>query len=369
MYGILLYSAFDCLKEMFGLRTARRIIELAEHNREWSNQVSSGAVASSKRCTMKQKKSFANSSILNIHDNDDDGGRSLFSFHQLYSDKLLVRIAMATSRLTKMPTDEVIERFGQSFVQFCRKNGYDSILRAMGRTLRDFIVSLDNVHEYFRSAFPKMKPPSFALVEEQPDGMVICYRSQRGGFDNYVVGQLKEVAMSFFGIDINVIVLSRHKETMLKSTSAAVSNERMATMMKLEFDNMSQFSGDSFGLELCIDEIRGRFLKAPVLMEFLPFYICFNKELEILSIGHGLKAAFPTIVGDDLGFTFELVRPDVELTWDNILSLATNAFELLSVKSVEMDQNNSEKLSQLRLRGEMVYFKEFDNVIFLAMPV
>ncbi len=49
-------------------------------------------------------------------------------------------------------------------------------MRVLGRNLRDFLNGLDNLHEYLRFSYPKLKPPSFFCEEETKDGLLLHYR-------------------------------------------------------------------------------------------------------------------------------------------------------------------------------------------------
>ena len=75
------------------------------------------------------------------------------------------------------------------FVYFCR------ILKVLGRNVRDFLSNLDNLHEYLRFSYPKIKPPSFFVTDESVDGITLHYRSKRRGYKNYVKGQVSMTPM------------------------------------------------------------------------------------------------------------------------------------------------------------------------------
>merc|ERR1719499_2817921 len=61
----------------------------------------------------------------------------------------------------------------------------------------DFFVNLDNLHDYLKFTFPRMKAPSFFIAEEADTGMTMEYRSKRRGFQFYVQGQIKELSKNF----------------------------------------------------------------------------------------------------------------------------------------------------------------------------
>jgi guanylate cyclase len=86
-----------------------------------------------------------------------------------------------------------MEMFGEDFVAFVSQYGYDKFLRVLGRHMRDFLNGLDNLHEYMKFSYPKLKPPSFFVEKETEAGLTLHYRSKRKGFVHYVKGQIREV--------------------------------------------------------------------------------------------------------------------------------------------------------------------------------
>ena len=59
--------------------------------------------------------------------------------------------------------------------------------------MRDFLNGLDNLHEYLRLSYPKMRAPSFFCENETAEGLTLHYRSKRTGFSYYVMGQIRQV--------------------------------------------------------------------------------------------------------------------------------------------------------------------------------
>lgn len=89
--------------------------------------------------------------------------------------------------------EDLMELFGIEFIHYMTKYGYGNVLRILGRSLRDFLNGLDNLHEYMRYSYPKLKPPSFFVEKETSSGLTLHYKTKRRGFSHYVVGQIKEV--------------------------------------------------------------------------------------------------------------------------------------------------------------------------------
>lgn len=95
---------------------------------------------------------------------------------------------------------DFFDQMGVFFVAFVGQYGYDRVLSVLGRHLRDFLNGLDNLHEYLKFSYPKMKAPSFICENETRHGLTLHYRSKRRGFVYYTMGQIREVRVPAPGV-------------------------------------------------------------------------------------------------------------------------------------------------------------------------
>ena len=94
-----------------------------------------------------------------------------------------------------MKDEEFYEGMGKYFVQLATDAGYRNLLLALGRGIRDFFLNLDNLHDYLKFTFTKMKAPSF-FVDTEDEGMIMLqYRTRRRGFHFYVQGQVSKTLL------------------------------------------------------------------------------------------------------------------------------------------------------------------------------
>lgn len=89
---------------------------------------------------------------------------------------------------------EFFDQMGVHFVGFVGQYGYDRVLSVLGRHMRDFLNGLDNLHEYLKFSYPRMRAPSFICENETRQGLTLHYRSKRRGFVYYTMGQIREVS-------------------------------------------------------------------------------------------------------------------------------------------------------------------------------
>ncbi len=116
-----------------------------------------------------------------------------FSSHNQYSETLFNKIMKTLADITDQDKNVLMEMLGVEFVDFVSQFGYDRILRVLGRHIRDFLNGLDNLHEYMRFSYQKLKPPSFFVEKETDTGLTLHYRSRRKGYVYYVKGQIRQV--------------------------------------------------------------------------------------------------------------------------------------------------------------------------------
>lgn len=65
---------------------------------------------------------------------------------------------------------EFFDQMGVHFVGFVGQYGYDRVLSVLGRHVRDFLNGLDNLHEYLKFSYPRMRAPSFICENETRQG-------------------------------------------------------------------------------------------------------------------------------------------------------------------------------------------------------
>ena len=93
-------------------------------------------------------------------------------------------------KILSLKDEEFYEGMGKYFVTLCQECGYEKLLLQLGRRIRDFYLNLDNLHDYLKYTFPKMKAPSFFIEAEDEGSLHMQYRTRRRGFHFYVQGQV-----------------------------------------------------------------------------------------------------------------------------------------------------------------------------------
>lgn len=69
-----------------------------------------------------------------------------------------------------------LQFFGTNFIHYFYRYGFDKMLRVAGRTLRDFLFAIDQLHDSNRFVFPQMHHPLFHVTGEDENGVQLDYK-------------------------------------------------------------------------------------------------------------------------------------------------------------------------------------------------
>jgi len=296
-----------------------------------------------------------------------------FGIADIFPEGQILKMGKTAMKLLEMKDEEFYEGMGVYFVALATDLGYGLMLQSVGRRFRDFFVNLDNLHDYLKFTFQRMKAPSFFIADETPDGMLMEYRSKRRGFQYYVQGQVKEISKNF-ALEIKKLEIVLKKQEVVFDT--------VVNTFEMKFEN------EGYKQMLASKEARkdaSMPIRAATLFEMFPFCVLFNPEMNVTMLGVALRMIIPKIIGEGLSSWFELVKPLVEFKWDVINSRINSMFELATQEEVDKlgksDGSSSREFSSelmlldddvdktLHIKGQMVFMKEWDAMLFLACPM
>lgn len=150
----------------------------------------------------------------------------------------------------------------------------------------------------------------------------------------------------------------------------------------LEFDNSAYTEAIEAQLERMQSSLP---IKANLIFEMFPFCILFQKDLQVISMGVALQQVIPGLVGKRITAYFELVKPLIEFKFDQIVTRTNNMFEMAT--SEEIDKLGRSRVSSeegrftdeilldedvdktLHIKGQMIFIKEWGQLLFLACPI
>lgn len=75
----------------------------------------------------------------------------------------MVRICVLLFLLAEVKPEGVLRQFGEHFFEFCKRSGYDHMLRTLGGNLFEFIENLDALHSYLSLSYKVGYPPCLSV--------------------------------------------------------------------------------------------------------------------------------------------------------------------------------------------------------------
>ncbi|MHC5826475.1 MAG: heme NO-binding domain-containing protein, partial [Nostoc sp.] len=114
-----------------------------------------------------------------------------------YPDDITHKLVKAASIILGLPSSQIMQAFGEFWVQYTAQEGYGEMMNMSGDTLPDFLENLDNLHAHVGVIFPKLQPPSFECTDMEENSLSLHYRSDREGLTPMIIGLVKGLGTKF----------------------------------------------------------------------------------------------------------------------------------------------------------------------------
>lgn len=111
-----------------------------------------------------------------------------FISNESYPDEMTYSLVGAASEVLGLTPDQVLVAFGEHWVLKTASESYGPMMKAGGKTLREFLVNLPNFHTRVEMIYPNLKPPRFSCSEITDDGLQLHYFTHRPGLTSFVIG-------------------------------------------------------------------------------------------------------------------------------------------------------------------------------------
>ncbi len=297
----------------------------------------------------------------------------------------------------------MVESFGEHFLNFAINNGYDRLLKVLGGSLYDVLSDLDQFHTHLSSIFPNMHSPSFRCKHTEDGGLILHYYSERNGYEYFVVGLIKALAKQYFDTIVRITLAARKGKksdhTILIIKEEALSN---VVIRKRSSSLVSQL-----GKVRHSTNPRDLAFGIKTFCKTFPFHMVLDRKLHIVQIGSSLfrvlKPCYKATKKMKFSNLFEILRPVVNEDFESILDNLTTVFNVRSKPGVVLPLINTQSSDMLapqavtrgrresfavifntdrkevgllnndtgpvmRLKGQMVFIPESDNILFLCSP-
>jgi len=121
-----------------------------------------------------------------------------FVSNQPYPDEMTYRLVAAASEILNAPADEILRSFGEYWVLHTALAAYGPLMRASGRTLKEFLLHLPHFHTRVQAIYPELVPPSFSCSNVGERQLDLHYRTPRpAGLEPFVEGLVMGLGRMF----------------------------------------------------------------------------------------------------------------------------------------------------------------------------
>uniref|UniRef100_A0A8C1VV42 guanylate cyclase n=1 Tax=Cyprinus carpio TaxID=7962 RepID=A0A8C1VV42_CYPCA len=277
---------------------------------------------------------------------------------------------------------KMLRKFGEYFFEFCKRAGYDHMLRTLGGNLFEFMENLDALHGFLSLSYKEMNAPSFRVEKNNDGTLLLHYYSDRRGLCHIVPGIIGAVAKDFFNSEIKMEIVNQIEEV-----------ERMGKKEHIVFLITQIFESSCFKdftviynliytVLLRISVLFGKTLRAfePVYPDNLcidlktfcnafPFHIVFDEELQVRQAGVTIQRIVPGLQSrcGQLDQYFNIQHPQVTFNICSIRKFINSHF-VLRTRRDRMPMAWRER-PMLELRGQMLWMTPLRCMLYLASPL
>ncbi|XP_074482583.1 guanylate cyclase soluble subunit beta-2 [Sebastes fasciatus] len=319
------------------------------------------------------------------------GVQDTFMTYMVYDDVLTLSLVQEACSLLDVSADVFLKLFGEHFYAFCKRAGYDTMLRTLGGNLIEFIGNLDALHSYLSLSYQEMNAPSFR-VEMTDDGkMLLHYYSDRKGLHHIVPGIMEAVARELFDSKVTMVVLNQSQEDertgkkehvvflvkQTNQTSKTRDRRRVGEALRTMRERCASLAGKKRGWDLIravvLSEKGGLhrtfspcypsklWVDEKAFCNAFPFHIIFDEELRVRQMGVNIQKFLPGLQDRDatLDQSFTIIHPQVTFTIESIRKFINSLFVLKS---------NEDKHATLKLKGQMLWMESLGCMLYLCSP-
>lgn len=232
-----------------------------------------------------------------------------------YPDKITYDLVITGAELLGVTPAQALEAYGEYFVTYITKQGYDKVLLTLGSNLAQFLMNLNNLHLHLSMGMPAMSPPAFRCTHITPESLHLHYYSQRPALWPIVKGVIQAMAKVHFKYDITL--------QLIQSRDAGDNDHEVFNVTYPFQPDMVDFTHEEAGSHSLFD------LDHTLFYQLFPFHMLMDRTCKIIQTGSVLKRLFPELKpGAAVPETFKIKHPYVPFEYDRILDSDNNVFLL-----------------------------------------
>ncbi|ELK15231.1 Guanylate cyclase soluble subunit beta-2 [Pteropus alecto] len=338
-----------------------------------------------------------------------------FMTYTVYDDLITIKLVQEACKVLGVSMEAILKLFGEYFFKFCKKSGYDRMLRTLGGNLTEFIENLDALHSYLALSYKEMNAPSFRLERGADRKILLHYYSDRSGLCHIVPGIIEAVAKDFFNIDVAMNILDMNQETERTGKKEHVvflivqKSHRQMRRAEPRLQDGQDIRRDQEALQAAFLRMKEKYLsvsvcpvkkspweivrsivmfgKGHVLNTFVPiyperlwieektfcnafpFHIVFDESLRVKQAGVNIQKYVPGLQTQKIRLDeyFFIIHPQVTFNIFSIRKFINSQFVLKARREMMPEAWKSQPTLKLR-GGQMIWMEAVRCMIYLCSP-
>jgi len=121
-----------------------------------------------------------------------------------YDDSVTYQLAHAAAEELNINLSDALKAFGVHWVEHTLATNYETLARAAGGDMLEFLANLNGLHDRISSTFIDYQPPEFEVANHGEDLVSVLYISTREGLTPFVEGLLIGLSRRF-NQDIDIV--------------------------------------------------------------------------------------------------------------------------------------------------------------------
>ncbi|KAH0624018.1 hypothetical protein JD844_007302 [Phrynosoma platyrhinos] len=320
------------------------------------------------------------------------GVEDTFLTFEVYRDEITMQLIDKACNILDVPPDMVLKQFGEYFFEFCKRSGYDHMLRTLGGNLYEFIENLDALHSYLSLSYQASIIGAVALdffnIEISMEIVNQTEEEERTGKKEHIVFLVTQKPVFSYKRRNRFCTSPQYLSSSGTQAEKQLNKEDLDKAMNKIRDKTNLLSPCPVKkshwetIRGIVSLGKGRLLKSfdPVYPKTLwidpktfcnglPFHIVFDEELKVKQAGVSIQKIVPGLqtMGIRLNQYFSIVRPEVKFTISSVQKFINSQFVFRTKR--EMMPESWKQRPMLELRGQMIWMESVQCMLYLCSPL
>ncbi|XP_041349323.1 guanylate cyclase soluble subunit beta-2-like [Gigantopelta aegis] len=254
--------------------------------------------------------------------------------------------------------ETVLEVFGDYFLTYCLKHGYDKMLKTLGGDIRSFIQNLDSLHSLLALSYKNIVAPSFRCEDTDDGDLLLHYYTIRPGLYPIVLGLVKAVSRELYQQTIDIQVENRSEQRI----EGGKTQEHTVFKCIIQRNDRSMCEVSTKSAAKSRSPKNDFHIDAEQFCAAFPYHIIFNEDLIIRQCGLMVEKMSSVEIQEGVRMkdVFTVIHPQMLFSIANIKTFINAVFLL------QLDRAGEKR--PLVLKGQMMWLEDTRHMIFIGSP-